>query len=169
MRRRRLRQLLARLRELAGLKLTRDALLIKIGAAKAQAGRAFALLDLRLPEARQPVNADTCHFAINRKKLRAVWRREGRHLLRAFDVTGGQTGKLWEFYLQLTQIERAFQKPQRRPIRLRSGQALAIRPIHHQREDRIEAHIFVAFPACCLQVTLQRRRRGLAPGLWHPD
>lgn len=101
MRRRRLRELLGRLRELGGMKLKRDALLIKIGQAKARAGRAFSLVDLRLPEPRQPVNADTFGYAINRKKLRDVRRREGRYLLRAFDVTGCETDKLWEFYMQL--------------------------------------------------------------------
>ena len=42
---------------------------------------------------------------------------------------------------------------------------LAIRPIHHQTDERIEAHIFVAFLAYCLQVTLKQRLRSLAPGL----
>ena len=42
---------------------------------------------------------------------------------------------------------------------------LAIRPIHHQLESRIEAHIFIAFLAYCLHVTLGYRLRALAPGL----
>jgi hypothetical protein len=42
---------------------------------------------------------------------------------------------------------------------------LAVRPIHHQKDERIEAHIFVAFLAYCLHVTLRRRLRDLAPGL----
>ena len=42
---------------------------------------------------------------------------------------------------------------------------LAIRPIFHQLEARIEAHIFIAFLAYCLHVTLGRRLKGLAPGL----
>ena len=42
---------------------------------------------------------------------------------------------------------------------------LAIRPIYHQTDARIEAHIFVAFLAYCLQVTLKQRLRSLAPGL----
>src|SRR5277367_3044453 len=42
---------------------------------------------------------------------------------------------------------------------------LAIRPIFHQDEARIEAHIFIAFLAYCLQITLTRRLHGLAPGL----
>ena len=42
---------------------------------------------------------------------------------------------------------------------------LAIRPVFHQDERRIEAHIFIAFLAYCLQATLQRRLYALAPGL----
>jgi hypothetical protein len=42
---------------------------------------------------------------------------------------------------------------------------LAVRPIYHQTDARIEAHIFVAFLAYCLQVTLKQRLRSLAPGL----
>jgi transposase len=156
MRRRRLKELLARLRELSGMKLKRDALLIKIGQAKAKAGRAFSLVDLRLPKAREPVNAQSFGFAINKPKLREGRRREGRYLLRSYDVNGCEPGQLWEFYMQLTRIEQAFKN-------LKGD--LAIRPIHHKREDRIEAHIFIAFLAYCLQVTLERRLRDLAPGL----
>ena len=42
---------------------------------------------------------------------------------------------------------------------------MAIRPIFHQEERRVEAHIFIAFLAYCLQVMLQRRLHTLAPGL----
>src|ERR1700678_414593 len=42
---------------------------------------------------------------------------------------------------------------------------LAIRPIFHHDESRIEAHIFIAFLAYALQVTLTRRLHALAPGL----
>jgi hypothetical protein len=63
---------------------------------------------------------------------------------------------LWEYYIQLTEIEQAFKE-------LKSD--LAIRPIYHQLDHRIEAHIFVAFIAYCLQVTLKQRSRSLAPGL----
>lgn len=156
LRRRPLKELLARLRELSHMKLKRDALLLKIGQAKARAGRVFSRVDLRLPKAREPVNADTFGFTLNKSKLRELCRREGRYLLRAFDGRGYDTAQLGEFYMQLTRIEDAFKN-------LKSD--LAIRPIHHQREDRIEAHIFVAFLSYCLQATLQRRLRDLAPGL----
>ncbi len=155
MRQRRLRRLWQRLRELQHQRLTRDALLLKLGAAKKEAGRAYGLLDIRLPDADQPVTAQTFTFALNRKKLRQTRRREGHYLLRS-NLCGEDPAKLWEYYIQLTEIEQAFKE-------LKSD--LAIRPIYHQRDDRIEAHIFVAFLAYCLQVTLKQRLRGLAPGL----
>ena len=71
-------------------------------------------------------------------------------------VCGEDPAKLWEYYIQLTEVEQAFKE-------LKGD--LAVRPIFHQRDDRIEAHIFVAFLAYCLQVTLKQRLRALAPGL----
>ena len=155
MRRRRLRKLLTRLAELRAMSLKRDQLLVKIGEAKAAAGRAFHLVDIRLPAARQPVTPQTFSFALNRKKLRVARRREGRYLLRS-NLCGEPPATLWELYMQLTQIEEAFKNIK--------GD-LSIRPIHHQRQHRIEAHIFIAFLAYCLHVTLSRRLRDLAPGL----
>jgi transposase len=139
MRRRALRKLLARLGQLRKMKLKRDQLLIKIGEAKAEAGRAFALVDIHLPAPRQAVSEESFRFAINRQKLRTAYRREGRYLLRS-NLCEQAPAKLWELYMQLTQIEEAF--------RNFKGD-LAIRPIYHQREDRIEAHIFISFVAYC--------------------
>ena len=48
---------------------------------------------------------------------------------------------------------------------LRCPVDLDLRPIHHQREDRIEAHIFISFLAYCLHVTLRARLRPHAPRL----
>ena len=156
MRRRALRKLLARLGQLRKMKPKRDQLLIKIGEAKAEAGRAaFALVDIHLPAPREAVSEESFRFAINRQKLRTAYRREGRYLLRS-NLCDHAPAKLWELYIQLTQIEEAFRN-------LKGD--LAIRPIYHQREDRIEAHIFISFVAYCLHVTLARRLRDLAPGL----
>jgi hypothetical protein len=155
MRRRALRKLLTRLGELRTMTLTRDQLLLKIGEAKAAAGRAYYLVDLRLPAAREAVNEQTFRFKLNRAKLRVARRREGRYLLRS-NLCEQMPVKLWELYIQLTQVEEAFKN-------LKGD--LAIRPIYHQRPERIEAHIFIAFLAYCLQVTLTRRLRDLAPGL----
>ena len=63
--------------------------------------------------------------------------------------------KLWSLYLLLVMIEEAFKT-------LKGD--LAIRPIFHQLEARIEAHVFIAFLAYCLHVTLGRRLHALAPG-----
>ena len=63
---------------------------------------------------------------------------------------------LWELYILLTQIEAAFRT-------LKSE--LGLRPIYHQVEKRVEAHIFVAFLAYALSVTLRRRLAPCAPGL----
>jgi len=133
----------------------RDELLLKLGAAKKEAGRAYSLVEIHLPESDEPVNADTFTFAINRKKLRQARRREGRYLLRS-NLCGEDPAKLWEYYIQLTEVEQAFKEP---------NSDLNIRPVYHQRDDCIEAHIFVAFLAYCLQAKLKQRLRVLAPGL----
>ena len=156
MRRRRLRRLLTRLRQLQSMKkLGRDDLLVKLGQAKAEAGRAFRLVDIELPKSGEPVTLKTFTFGINRKKLRQAYRREGRYLLRS-NLCEQAPGKLWELYIQLVQVEEAFKN-------LKGD--LGIRPIFHQLERRIEAHIFISFLAYCLHVTLRRRLCDLAPGL----
>jgi transposase len=155
MRRRRLRKLLDRLAQLQGMKLKRDQLLIKLGEAKAEAGRTYQLVEIQLPAPREAVTPQSFTFKINRPKLRLARRREGRYLLRS-NLCEQAPAKLWQLYIQLTQIEEAFKT-------LKSD--LSLRPIYHQRDDRIEAHIFIAFVAYCLQTTLSRRLRDLAPGL----
>ena len=155
MRRRRLKRLCKRLCELQQQKLTRDELLIKLGAAKKEAGHAYRLVDLHLPAKDQAVTPQTFTFALNRNKLRIVRRREGSYLLRS-NLTREHPAHLWQYYIQLTEIEQAFKE-------LKGD--LSIRPIYHQKDARIEAHIFVAFMAYCLQVTLKHRLRALAPGL----
>jgi len=155
MRKRRLKKLLKRLQELQGQTLTRDQLLLKLGAAKKEAGRAYGLVDIRLPDKDQAVMPETFNFALNRRKLRIARRREGSYLLRS-NLKGDNPALLWQYYIQLTEVEQAFKE-------LKGD--LSIRPIYHQTDDRIEAHIFVAFMAYCLQVTLKHRLRALAPGL----
>ena len=155
MRQRRLRKLWRRLHELRGQSLSRDELLLKLGAAKKEAGRAYHLVDIRLPQAGEAVTADTFAFELRRDRLRRARRREGRYLLRS-NLTGEDPATLWRYYMQLTEIEQAFKELKH---------DLAIRPVFHQREERIEAHIFVAFIAYCLHVTLKYLARPCAPGL----
>ncbi len=153
MRRRQLKWLWNRLKELKGMGLQRDALLMKLGAAKQQAPRTWRLVEVQLPG--QKSQSDPFAFTLRKDKLRAIRRREGRYLLRS-NMPQRSPAQLWEFYLQLVQVEQAF--------RHLKGD-LALRPIYHQKEERIEAHIFVAFLAYCLHVSLGRRLKDLAPGL----
>lgn len=155
MRCRSLRKLLKRLKELQQQKLTRDALLMKLGAAKKEAGRAYALVNITMPPKRQRAQTHSFVFTLNRQKLRAVRRHEGHYLLRT-NLTEHDPAMLWQFYIQLTEVEQAFKE-------LKND--LAIRPIYHQKDERIEAHIFVSFLAYCLQVTLKAKIKPLAAGL----
>lgn len=156
MRRRRLKKLVKRLHELRQQKLARDQLLIKLGAAKKEAGpAAYRIIDIQLPEKDQPVTPETFSFRLNWQRLREARRREGSYLLRS-NLTDRDPAKLWTFYLQLIEVEQAFKE-------LKGD--LAIRPIYHQTDARIDAHVFVAFMAYCLQITLKQRLRSLASGL----
>ena len=155
MRRRQLKGLVKRLKELQQMELSRDQLLLKLGAAKGQFPAAWRLMNVQIPQQAEPVDAQTFNFKLRTDKLRQVRRREGRYLLRS-NLSGQEPAKLWQFYIQLTQVEAAFKD-------LKDD--LSLRPIFHQLEHRIEAHIFVAFLAYCLYVTLQARLRVLAPGL----
>jgi hypothetical protein len=150
MRRRQLKWLWRRLNELAAMKLTREELLMKLGAARARTPVAWRLVDISVDKASARFT-----FALNRTKLRQIRRREGCYLLRS-NLTEGDPATLWQYYIQLIAVEEAFKN-------LKAD--LAIRPIFHQQERRIEAHIFIAFLAYCLYVTLQRRLHALAPGL----
>ncbi len=151
MRRRQLKWLWARLKQLKAMTLTREALLMmKLGAARQKAPAAWRLIEIRLADA-----GASFTYALNRDKLRQARRREGRYLLRT-NLAEGDPADLWAYYLQLVAVEEAFKTIK--------GD-LAIRPIFHQNIERIEAHIFVAFLAYCLYVTLARRLNPLAPGL----
>jgi transposase len=150
MRRRQLQRLWKRLHQLKEMKLRRDELLLKLGAAKQQSPSVWRLVKIDLPERDEPFQ-----FSLRRDRLRQMRRREGRYLLRT-NLVGRDPAEMWKFYTQLVQVEEAF--------KTLKGE-LAIRPIHHQKEQRVEAHIFVAFVAYALHVTLRRRLRDLAPGL----
>jgi transposase len=150
-RRRQLKGLWARLKKLATMKLKRDALLKKLGAALQAYPVAARLIETTVPPRKAQLT-----FALRKDKLRQVRKREGRYLLRSNLTSQRSAEEMWTFYLQLTEVEAAFKT-------LKDD--LALRPIHHQLEHRIEAHIFISFLAYCLQVTLRRRLRDLAPGL----
>jgi transposase len=154
-RRKKLRRLLARLHELRRQRPARDQLLMALGAAKKEAGRFYALLHITVPAVDQAVSAETFFFRLHRPRLRVVRRREGKYLLRS-NRTGRTPAELWTFYMQLVQVEEAFKN-------LKGD--LRVRPVYHQKMERIEAHILVAFLAYTLHVCLRQRLKAVAGGL----
>ncbi len=155
MRRRQLKGLWARLKKLREMELTRDQLLLKLGAAKSQFPSAWRLLAIQVPEKEADIRRPNFTFALRKDKLRQVRKREGRYLLRS-NLSAQEPEKLWQYYIQLTQVEAAFKD-------LKDD--LSLRPIFHSLERRIEAHIFVSFLAYCLHVSLRASLKPLAPGL----
>jgi hypothetical protein len=154
-RRRRLKKLWHRLKELQNQNITRDTLLLKLGGAKKEAGRVYSLVEIKLPKAHQPVNQETFTFRLRKNKLRTVRRRDGCYLLRS-NFINQDPATLWEYYIQLTEIEQAFKELKH---------DLSVRPIYHQIDNRVDAHIFLSFMAYCLLTTLKHRARQKAPGL----
>jgi transposase len=163
MRRRQMKALRDRLKELAQMQPARDQLLMKLGAARQQWPSGWRMFKVSVPKPKRRKSAEAIvvepapgfSYQLRWDKLRQAHRREGRYLLRS-NMPERDPVQLWEFYLQLTQVEEAFKH-------LKND--LSLRPFHHQKLPRIEAHIFIAFQAYCLLVTLGRRLRDLAPGL----
>ena len=154
-RRKKLARLVRKLRRMRKSLPKRDQLLLRIGAAKTQAGRAFGFVKIRVPGKEEAVTRETFTFQIDKAKLQEAQQRDGHYLLRT-NMVAEDPAVLWDRYMQLTQIEAAFKC-------LKSE--LGIRPIYHQLEHRVDAHILVAFLAYCLSVTLKHRLQAYAPGL----
>lgn len=150
MRRRSLKKYWRRLGELAQLKNPgRDALLLKLGKAQGEAGASARLVTVAVS-----ATGELTH-QLDRAKLREGLRREGRYLLRT-NLADYDPDVLWRYYMQLVFVEEAF--------RTLKGD-LGLRPIFHQKPERIEAHLFVAFLAYCLSITLRQQLRQLTRGL----
>ena len=136
-RRRKLVRLLRTLRKLRRSAPARDQLLLRIGAAKKEAGRAFGFVPSPLAPGGRGSHPPDVHLSLDKEKLQKAELRDGHYLLRS-NLLGEKPAVLWERYIHLTQIEAAFKT-------LKSE--LGLRPIYHQVEKRVEAHIFVAFLA----------------------
>jgi len=151
-----LRRFLSRLKELMEQKtIDRDKLLKKVGAAEKDAGRFARLLDVTIPDVKESINEETFFRKINRSRYRQTYSRDGRYMLRT-NQTVSEPAEVWKQYMVLTEVEEAFRN-------LKGD--LTIRPIYHQLESRIEAHIFVAFLAYCLHATLRQLARAHSTGL----
>jgi transposase len=155
MRRKKLARLLWKLRAMRRSCPRRDQLLLRIGAARKEAGSVARFVEVQVPREGEAVTRASFRFRLDKAKLKAAELQDGHYLLRS-NLMEEDPAVLWERYIQLTQIEAAFKA-------LKSE--MGLRPIYHQLEHRVEAHIFVAFLAYCLLVTLKNRLQALAPGL----
>ena len=99
MRRRQLKRLWARLKQLSTMPLSREDLLMKLGAARAKAPAAWRLVNVVVAK-----DAPAFTYRLDRVKLRRVRRREGRYLLRS-NLSGHDPAQLWQFYVQLVEVE----------------------------------------------------------------
>src|ERR1700734_1500336 len=90
-------------------------------------------------------------------KDREAWRdlREGAYMLRT-NLQADSAEQMWSMYMQLTEAEASFRA-------LKSE--LSIRPLFHQKEERVKAHVLVAFLGYALWVTLKHllQRRPIVP------
>jgi transposase len=162
-RRRKLKRLIHGLNRLKRRPISRDGLLKKIAVLQQEAGRVAGLVKIREPKADEPVNRQTFVCTLDRAAWKKALERDGCYILRGYlpwkdfpPALEKQAPLLWAWYMQLVQVEEAFKT-------LKSD--LALRPIHHQVEPRVEAHILVAFLGYCLTVTLRMKLRSAAPGL----
>lgn len=155
MRRKKLARLLWKLHAMRLHPPSRDQLLLRIGAARKDAGRTAKFITINIPPEGVRVTRHSFTFQLDKEKLKQAELRDGHYLLRS-NMVAENPAVLWERYIQLTQIEAAFRTMK---------SELGIRPIYHQLEHRVEAHILVAFLAYCLTVTLKNRLQALAPGL----
>ena len=110
-------------------------LLLKLGGARDQSRIAWRLAVIEVA-----ADSATFSYRLDRNKLRQARSREGRYLLRT-NLVEEDPAKLWSHYLLLVAVEEAFKN-------LKGD--LAIRPVFHQLEARVEAHVFIAFLAYCL-------------------
>lgn len=137
----------------------RDKLLERLGALKQQAGKSVKCVDLIIPAQGSRVTPENFSYSLNRDTYKKMILRDGMYLLRT-NLTETNPDVIWQRYVLLTQVEAAFKS-------LKSD--LAVRPVYHQLEHRVEAHIFVAFLSYCLMITLREKLRYHASGLTARD
>ena len=138
----------------AGRLRNRDKIHVRIGRILASHPQVADLYEVAVKE-----ESGQLQVAWSAKEEQRQWRqtREGAYLLRT-NLVATTASELWEKYIQLTEVEAAFRA-------LKSE--LSIRPLFHQLEQRVKAHVMVAFLGYALWVTLkhllQRKRSEYSP------
>jgi transposase len=162
-RRRKLKALVRGLNRLKRRCATRDRLIEQVAILRKEAGSVASFIHIRKPRVDEPVNRDTFTCRFDRAAWRQAQERDGSYILRASipwedwpPEMNKQAPVLWRWYMQLVQVEEAFKT-------LKGD--LSLRPIFHQIESRVEAHILVAFLGYALSASLRMKLRSAAPGL----
>jgi transposase len=164
MRRRRLKKLVHGLNRLKQSKsIKRDALIRKVAVLRKEAGRIASFVKVKEPGPDQPVNRQTFTCTFDRAAWKKAMDRDGCYILRAHvpferwpEGMEERAPVLWKWYMQLVRVEEAF--------KTLKGE-LGLRPIHHQLQARVEAHVLVAFLGYCLSATLRMKLASAASGL----
>jgi len=162
-RRRKLKALIHGLNRLKRRCPSRDRLLEQVAILRKEAGRVASFVEVRKPRVDEPVNRETFVCRLDRAAWKRAIDRDGSYILRGSipwedwpRELEKQAPVLWHWYMLLVQVEEAFKT-------LKGD--LSLRPIFHQVEQRVEAHILVAFLGYCLHVTLRMKLQAHAPGL----
>lgn len=131
----------------------------RLGRLKQQNWRASCAFDVTIKKLATPNGKQHLEITWQRNAKFGDWSQlvDGCYLLRS-NLTGVDAATLWKRYIQLTEAEWAFRI---------TKDELGLRPIWHQKEDRVQAHILVCFLAYALWKTLagwmQNARLGDAP------
>ncbi len=144
-----------RCREGYASRIKRDTLLGRLAVLKQTAGRMSAALKIRIPDEGQRPAPENFSYELDAAAYRQALEKDGSYILRS-NMNQSDATTLWSMYMQLVWIESAFKS-------MKSD--LAVRPIWHQVQPRVEAHIFVAFMGYCLMAALRKHLEPAAPGL----
>jgi hypothetical protein len=136
-------------------RISRDTLLGKLAVLKQAAGRVSAAITVCIPDEGQRPTTENFHYELNAGFSREALLRDGSYILRS-NAVQADAATMWSMYMQLVWIESAFKS-------MKSD--LAIRPIWHHMQPRVEAHLFVAFMGYCLMAALRKHLEPAAPGL----
>ncbi len=127
----------------------------RLGVLEKEAGSCRKCVTLAIPKNKARIEVGEFDYKFEADKYRKMIYRDGMYFLRT-NQTGKDGAELWQEYMLQCNVEQAFKE-------LKSD--LGVRPVYHHKEERVDAHVFVAFMSYCLQVTLRHKLRASACGL----
>ena len=153
-----MKRLWARLKQLSTMEISREELLMKLGAARDQSRIAWRLAVIEVA-----ADSATFSYRLDRNKLRQVRSREGRYLLRT-NLVEEDPAKLWSHYLLLVAVEEAFKNLKSLPSRRRGATSQSDRSFTSSRRASRRTSSSPSWPTACTSLWRGACMR-LAPGL----